>query len=126
MYYSIIRLYPKSSFMVVKNLAQETIDRIREAEEKANSIINDAKARAQHIIEDSKTLSQSQYDEAIAAAKKAADITIDASKEESIKLLTDEGSKSADECARLKKSVEPRLGAATDAVIAEILGGKEG
>ncbi|MBP3414994.1 MAG: hypothetical protein J6L81_07355 [Clostridia bacterium] len=107
-------------------MAQETIDRIREAEEKANSIINDAKARAQQIIEDSKTLSQSQYDEAVAAAKKAADITIDASREENIRLLTDEGSKSADECERLKKSVEPRLGAATDAVIAEILGGKEG
>jgi len=112
--------------MVVNNLAQETIDRIREAEEKAKAVIDAAYKEAEKTIADSRELSDSQYNEAISAAQRAADITLDASRDENSKLLTDEASKSAKDCAKLKKDIEPKLDDAISAVIAEIIGGKEG
>jgi len=73
-------------------LAQETIDRIREAEEKAKAVIDAAYKEAEKTIADSRELSDSQYNEAISAAQRAADITLDASRDENSKLLTDEAS----------------------------------
>lgn len=102
-------------------MAQDTIDAIRAAEERAQAARDQASREAAAMVSEAQKKAKSQYDEAIAAARSAADDALDTSKDDGDRLLKSETARYTEECARLQESVAGLKEKAIEAVIRELI-----
>ncbi len=101
-------------------MAKDSVDRVREAEQQAQQMVNDARSKAAQMIEDAKKRAQRQYDESIKAAAAAADDTIATAKSDGQRLCDEELIRHRAESEQLRKNADKKRTQAVELVLRQI------
>lgn len=103
-------------------MAMDSVELIREAEQKAQKLVSDAYAQAQDIISEAHAAAKRQREEMLSAARQAADEALEVSREEGRRQQESDEIGYGDRCRAVREDADKKREAAIKLVIDRITG----